>query len=84
MVPISAQWNEVGMALNVDRNFLAGLASGPNTSTIVKLDQVLNKWLISGVQHLITWDQVIAAMEGDIINNKEIAEKMRKYLAERK
>lgn len=83
LVPISAQWKEVGMALKVDHNFLTGLEIGPSTSTVVKLGEVLNKWLISGVQDVITWGEVIAAIEGDIVNNKNIAEKIRKYLAER-
>ena len=82
LAPISAQWNEVGMALHVDHNFLAGLTIGQSTAPVVKLDQVIHQWLISGVQHLITWREVIAAMEGVIVNNKKVADKIRKYLAE--
>ena len=83
LAPISAQWNEVGRALHVDFNFLTGLSIGPSTATVVKLDQVIHQWLISGDQDRITWRVVIATMEGVIVNNKKIADKIRKYLAER-
>ena len=82
MAPISVQWNEVGMALHVDCNFLAGLTVGRSTAPVVKLDRVINQWLKTGVKHLITWREVIAAMEGVIVNNKKIADKIRRYLAE--
>ena len=80
--PISAQWILIGMALNIDQDFLIDLEIESATCNAVKLDKLLDKWFVSRDEHLITWGEVIAALEGDIVNKKEIADKIRQYLIE--
>ena len=83
LAPISGRWNDIGRALHADHNFLRSLETCRNIATVVKLDKVIHQWLMNDIRHLITWGDVIAVIEGDIVNNKKIADKIRKYLAER-
>ena len=46
----------------------------------VKLCKVINKWITSGDQSLITWETVISAIEGPIVDNKKKADEIREYL----
>ena len=66
------------MALNISGNVLGDLQTSQEES-IVKLDKVINTWLTS--QPLpVTWQTVISAIEGKIVNNVAKANEIRDHL----
>ena len=79
LVTISSDWRVIGSALCVGENFLKGLDGSPDPLT-VKLCKVINKWITSGDQSLITWEKVISAIEGPVVDNKKKADEIREYL----
>ena len=47
-----------------------------------KLDQVIQTWINTTDQYLVTWETVLAAIEGPIINNRNKASEIRQFLLE--
>ena len=45
-----------------------------------KLDQVIQTWKNTADQYLVTWETVLAAIEGPIIDNKKKANDIRQFL----
>ena len=68
------------MSLKVPRSVLNGLQRNQE-SNIVKLAQVVNSW-ITTESCPVTWKTVIDAIEGPLINNKQVANTIRKHLAD--
>ena len=75
-------WYEIGLSLKVSRRVLNDLRHSQE-SNIVKLDQVIQSW-ITTESHFVTWETVIDAIEGPIVNNKLVANTIRKHLADAK
>ena len=75
---ISARWNEIGLALAVSPNDLEKIQQVPDSAE-VKLSKVINTW-ITTKSSSITWENIISSIEGPIINNKDKANEIRKYL----
>ena len=73
---INSQWRVIGLALCITENDLDGLNGKPTE----KLSKVINIWKTGGDQEHITWNTVISAIEGPIVNNKWKANKIREYL----
>ena len=67
------------MSLKVFRHVLNHLRLS-SESNIVKLDQVIHTWIITG-SCPVTWETVIVAIEGPLIKNIEVAKEIRKHLA---
>ena len=75
---ISAKWEEIGSALNISQNELDGLQHNHRSITM-KLSQVLTLW-INSESSPVSWETLISAIEGPIVNNKKKAKEIRDYL----
>ena len=72
-------WREIGLALNVEPNFLHGLSSSSDSNE-VKLANVIENWM-NTQSSPITWEKVISAIEGPIVgHNKSKADELRHHL----
>ena len=78
MADISAKWEEIGLALGVSQNDLNGLRHD-NSSNMIKLSQVIALW-IQSKSSFVSWETLISAIEGPIVNNKKKAEEIRNSL----
>ena len=65
---ISADWEEIGLALDVSLNDLKGLKQD-NSSNMINFSQVIALW-IQSKSSTVSWETLISAIEGPIINNK--------------
>ena len=79
MANINDKWNEIGIALGVEENVLSGLRQSQNTNT-VKLSEVINSWITTKSKTTVTWETVISAIGGPVVNNKQKAMEIREYL----
>ena len=82
LADIKDKWHEIGLSLKVANNVLNGLTS-QNMTNILKLDQVLLSW-IETESSPVTWDTMIAAIEGPLVNNVQKAKKILEYLTKGK
>ena len=73
------RWNEIGIALDVRENVLDGLRQRQGSDT-VKLSEVINSWMTTKSTSPITWETVISAIEGPVVQNKQRAMEIREYL----
>ena len=78
LASIDSKWFEVGAALNISHNTLEGLRRS-NESDRVRLKEVINSW-ITTQSSSVTWETVIAAIDGNIVENKEKANEIREHL----
>ena len=74
---ISNKWQEIGIALNIEQNFLNGLSSG--LADNVKLAKVIENWM-NTQSSPVTWRTVILAIEGPIVDNKSKADELRHHI----
>ena len=65
---ISADWEEIGLALDVSLNDLKGLKQD-NSSNMINVSQVIALW-IQSKSSTVSWETLISAIERPIINNK--------------
>ena len=77
LADVSNKWEEIGLALKVTQNFLGGLSS--NLADNVKLARVIKNW-INTQSSPVTWETVISAMEGTIVQNTKKANEIRYHL----
>ena len=77
LADISNKWEEIGLALKVTQNVLGGLSS--NLTDNVKLARVIENW-INTQSSPVTWETVISAMEGTIVQNTRKANEIRHHL----
>ena len=82
LADIDDKWNEIGLSLKVADNILNGLGSKIMTN-ILKLNKVLQSW-IETESSPVTWDTMITAIKGPIVNNVQKAKKIREYLTKSK
>ena len=75
---ISNKWQEIGIALSIEQNFLDGLSKSLDSNEI-KLTKVIEKWMNTQSSHA-TWETVISAIEGPIVNNKNKADELRRHI----
>ena len=78
LVNISNQWRLIGTALKVSNDVLNGLKSSQEENK-VKLIEVIQSWLTSQPSP-VTWETVISAIEGDIVENTAKANEIRDHL----
>ena len=81
LADINDKWYIIGSGLDVPRSVLNGLIENPQNNTY-KLDQVIQTWIDSSDQYLVTWETVLTAIEGPIIDNKKKASEIRQFLLE--
>ena len=72
------QWYLIGEALSVPYNVLSGLQTSREVNK-VKLSQVIHTWLTSQPSP-VTWETVISAIEGKIVNNLAKAKEIHDHL----
>ena len=82
LADINDKWYEIGLSLKVGDNVLNGLES-EKRKNVIKLDKILQSW-ITTKSSPITWDTVIAAMKGPLVNNVQKAEEIIEYLTKGK
>ena len=78
LADIKHQWFPIGQALHVPFNDLEGLQAN-SEDNIVKLGHVIHTWQNSQPSS-VTWETVISAIEGTIVNDLTIANKIRAHL----
>ena len=66
------------MALNVEQNFLHGLSQSSDSNEI-KLTKVIENWM-NTQSSPVTWERVISAIEGRVVNNKSKADELRHHI----
>ena len=79
LTDIEYEWEEIGIALEVEERVLRGLNQCHDNNT-KKLMTVLQSWMDTFPSRS-TWDVVLAAVEGPIVKNPSTALKIRKFLA---
>ena len=67
------------MSLKIHDNDLKGISKHAEDSEKYKLFKVIRKW-IETKQSPVTWETLISAIEGPIVENKQKADDIRKYL----
>ena len=82
LADIDDKWYEIGLSLKVGDNVLNRLES-EKKKNIIKLDLVLQSW-ITTKSSPVTWDTVITAMKGRVVNSLQKAEEIIKYLTKGK
>ena len=82
LADIDDKWYEIGLSLKVGANVLNGLES-EKRKNIIKLDLVLQSW-ITTKSSPVTWDTVINAMKGRVVNNLQKADEIIEYLTKGK
>ena len=82
LADIDDKWYEIGLSLKVGDNVLNGLES-EKRKNIIKLDLVLQSW-ITTKSSPVTWDKVITAMKGRVVNNLQKADEIVEYLTKGK
>ena len=68
-------WREIGLSLNVDGNVLAGLENR-NVTDIVKLAEIIDILLATST----SWNTVIDAIKGPVVNKVVKADEIRQYV----
>ena len=76
---VDDKWNEVGIALGVQENVLSRLRQRQDSNTL-KLFEVINSWITTESTSPVTWETVISAIEGPVVDNKQRAIEIREYL----
>ena len=76
---ISDKWYDIGLSLQVYRNVLDDLKESKDNEP-TKLEKVISI-SIDTKPSSTTWKKIITAAESPVINNKEIADKIRQYLS---
>ena len=79
LTDIKHKWNEIGWALEVGRGVL-GSCTNSYEEDGNKLATVLESWVDTMVTD-VTWETVIAAVEGPIVNHKSTSVRIRDFLA---
>ena len=83
LADISDMWYEIGLSLKVSCSILNGLTNSEK-SNAYKLAQVVHSWLTTTESHLVTWETVIDAIKGPIVNNIKKANEIRQHLTKGK
>ena len=83
LADISYLWPEIGLSFNVSDSVLGGLKHSQERNT-VKLAEVIDSWLTTTEPHLVTWETVITAIKGPIVNQMRKANELRQYLTKGK
>ena len=77
LAPIASKWSEIGNALNVRPDVIAGLSDTP--SNVTKLSTILQKWLDT-LSSPITWRNVIDVLESKVVDGRSAADQVRDFL----
>ena len=81
LADINDKWYFIGLELKIPQSTLNGLTTNPQDN-VYKLEQVIETWINTTDEKLVTWEIVLTAIEGPIINNRNKAGKIRQFLLE--
>ena len=79
MAEIDQNWHQIGTALGVPFGKLQGMQINPGANTS-RLTEVIDLWH-KNKKRSATWSMVLEAVEGPIVNNQLIGQKIREWLA---
>ena len=79
LIDINDKWYDIGLSLQVHQNVLMDLKRS-NYSSFGKLRKVVYNFLTTKPSP-VSWETVISAIEGPIINNQAKANEIRQYLS---
>ena len=79
LIGIRHEWETIGTALNIETSVLGDLRQS-NLDSKVKLIRVIENWLETMPTDITTWQRVLDAIEGPIVNNRVVGKKIREYL----
>ena len=77
---IAHEWHEIGLELQVEGSVLNNLEC-EKYSNILKLDYVIQSWMDT-MSSDITWQTIINAIGGRIVNNRATTNMIRNFLAQ--
>ena len=78
LVSINSNWFEIGTALKIPHNTLEGLRHS-NDGDAVKLKVVIHSWIMTQSSP-VTWETVIAAIGGRVVNNQAKVDEIHEHL----
>ena len=78
LASIDSDWFEIGKALNVSLNALEGFRQNSESNT-VKLTNVIHSW-VTTQSSPVTWQTVIDAIGGNVVDNKAKADEICEHL----
>ena len=78
MACISDKWQNIGEALGVPNTVLKSLLQ-KDLENINKLSSVLECWMDQYTTK-VTWNSIISAIEGPIVEKKSVADEIRKHV----
>lgn len=76
---IKHKWYQIGTALEVDRSTIEGLSIDPHTN-IYKLKIVITSWMDNKSRDQVTWEVLINAIEGKIIEEEKVAKDIEEFI----
>ena len=79
LASISNLWHNIGLALSVSDRVLDNLDQRKD-SDVIKLSIVIDSWLTSTRPSLVTWETVITAIQGPIVNHVEKTNEIKQHL----
>ena len=79
LADISSKWYSIGLAFKVHTNELESLSRGVQYDDKAKLSKVIRIW-IDTQSSPVTWETVISALGGPILNNKSKVDEILEYL----
>ena len=79
LADIEYEWHKIGLALEVEERVLVKCTRS-NDDDGNKLYKVIKSWTTT-MNTEITWENIIAAVEGPIVKHKATAAKIRTFLA---
>ena len=82
LASIDHKWRQIGEALKVANHKLCGIKDNENENS-TRLSLVLQIWKETSERSEITWETVIIAVHGPIVNDARKAQEIRHYLANR-
>ena len=79
--PIAYQWHLIGTALEIEDGYLRSLEQNPQYSLDTrKLAEVLRLWFDKQTTE-VTWKMMLSVVEKPPINNVDVADKIREFIA---
>ena len=79
MSDIAFQWKIIGECLEIKNKYLASLQS-KTSSDIEKLSEVLQLWMDTMPQPVVTWNTILQKIESPPIENKSVVTEMEIFL----
>ena len=78
LMPIKNKWYMIGVALEVSSGDLKSIQDS-KSSVEVNLANMIDKWLDTRAKEA-TWEVLLNAVEGEIVDSKQTGQKIRKFL----